>query len=245
MVAVAWAWVPDVGAAGVPDDGPRGVDANVTVLIDLVTRSYGSGVPRAFSADESDHIRSRLKAAGGEAFARRGLRGTTIDELARAAGISKGAFYRFYDSKEALLLALLDEYETAAHAEIEAAVRADPHGGIEYLIDSAIHALESHPLLMVLMSEEGLRVLHTATPEQQTLLLERDVRLVHRIVSVMRESGVDTGVPERVLLGLLRSLVFVGRHRDDIGPDLLEDVSTWLKQTLRTALRPVAEPASQ
>src|SRR5664279_4442600 len=191
MVAVAWAWVPDVGAAGVPDDGPRGVDANVTVLIDLVTRSYGSGVPRAFSADESDHIRSRLKAAGGDAFARRGLRGTTIDELARAAGISKGAFYRFYDSKEALLLALLDEYETAAHAEIEAAVRVDPQGGIEYLIDSAIHALESHPLLMVLMSEEGLRVLWTATPEQQMLLLESDLRLVQRVVSVMRDAGVD------------------------------------------------------
>jgi AcrR family transcriptional regulator len=195
-------------------------------------------VPRPFTADESDHIRSRLRSAGEDAFGRRGLRGTTVDELARAAGISKGAFYRFYDSKEALLLALIDDYETAAHARIEAAVRADPHRGFEYLIDTAVHALESHPLLTVLMSEEGLRVLHTATPEQQTLLLERDVRLVRRVVSVMRESGVDTDVPERVLLGLLRSLVFVGRHRDDIGPDLIEDVSTWLEQTLRTTLRP-------
>jgi AcrR family transcriptional regulator len=196
-------------------------------------------MPRPFTPDESDHIRSRLRAVGAEAFAQRGLRGTTVDDLARAAGISKGAFYRFYDSKEALLIVLLDDYETAAHAEIEAAVRADPHGGIEYLIDSAVHALQSHPLLTVLMSEEGLRVLRTATPEQQTRLLDRDVRLVRRVVSVLRDVGVEPVVPERVLLGLLRSLVFAGLHREDIGPDLLDEVSGWLKTTLRTALRPV------
>ena len=199
-------------------------------------------MPRAFSADENDHIRSRLRAAGAEAFARRGLRGTTVEELARAAGISKGAFYRFYDSKDALLLALVDDYEAAAHAEIETAVRAHPHRGISYLVDSAVHALESHPLLMVLMSEEGLRALHTATVEQRAVLLERDVRLVHRVLSVMQESGVAVDLPERVLVGLLRSLVFVGHHRDEIGPDLLEEVSTWLQQTLLTTLRPL--PAS-
>jgi len=199
-------------------------------------------MPRAFSVDESDHIRSRLRAAATEAFAGRGLRGTTVAELARAAGISKGAFYRFYDSKEALLIALLDDYETAAHAEIETAVRADPHRGIAYLVDSAVHALQRHPLLTVLMSEEGLRALHTASVEQQAVLLERDVRLVQRVVGVMRESGVDIELPERVLVGLLRSLVFVGHHRDEIGPDLLEDVSTWLKQTLQATLRPKSPP---
>jgi len=61
-------------------------------------------------------------------------------------------------------------------------------------------------------------------------------------VGVMRESGVAIDLPERVLVGLLRSLVFVGHHRDEIGPDLLEDVSTWLKQTLQATLRPKLSP---
>lgn len=202
-------------------------------------------MPRPFTSDESDHIRARLKQAGQDAFARRGLRGTTVDELARAAAISKGAFYRFYDSKESLLLALLDDYETAMHSEIEQAVRADPHGGVDYLIDSAVQALVRHPLLAVLMSEEGLRVLQACPPEQQKVLLDRDVRMVARVVAVMRASGVDPGVPERVFLGLLRSLVFVGLHRDEIGPDLIEEVSAWLKQTLRAALRPTTEASDR
>lgn len=198
-------------------------------------------MPRAFTSDESDHIRARLQQAGQEAFARRGVRGTTVEDLARAAGISKGAFYRFYDSKEALLMALLDDYETAAHAEIEAAVRADPLGGVDYLIDSAVHALVRYPLLAVLMSQEGPRVLQTWPAEERARLLERDVRMVERVLRVLREAGLDVGVPERVLLGMLRSLVFVGLHRNEIGPDLVEDVSTWLKRVLRSAARPRAE----
>jgi AcrR family transcriptional regulator len=198
-------------------------------------------VPRAFTSDETDHIRARLKEAGQAAFARRGVRGTTVEDLARAAGISKGAFYRFYDSKESLLLALLDDYETAAHAEIEAAVRADPLGGIDHLIDSAVHALVRHPLLAVLMSQEGPRVLQSWPAEERARLLERDVRMVERVVRVLREAGIDVGVPERVLLGILRSLVFVGLHRNEIGPEQVEDVSAWLKHVLRSAARPRAE----
>jgi AcrR family transcriptional regulator len=195
-------------------------------------------VPRPFTQDERDHIQARLKQAGLDAFARRGLRGTTVEELAQAAAISKGAFYRFYDSKEALLLALLDDYEAAAHAEIEAAVTADPLGGVDHLIDTAVHALVRQPLLAVLMTEEGARVLQAWPADQRARLLDRDARLVERVVGVIRAAGGDTGVPDRVLLGLLRSLVFVGLHRDDIGPDLVEEVSAWLKHVLRAAVRP-------
>ena len=53
--------------------------------------------------------RARLIAAAGEAFAERGLRDVSIDELARRAGFTKGAFYANFASKEALFLAMLDD----------------------------------------------------------------------------------------------------------------------------------------
>jgi len=52
-------------------------------------------MPRAFTDPERDAIRARLMDAGRELFARRGIRATTVEQLARAAGISKGAFYLF------------------------------------------------------------------------------------------------------------------------------------------------------
>jgi AcrR family transcriptional regulator len=53
--------------------------------------------------------RARLIAAAGEAFAERGLQDVSIDELARRAGFTKGAFYANFDSKEQLFLAMLDD----------------------------------------------------------------------------------------------------------------------------------------
>ena len=193
---------------------------------------------REFNADETDRICRRLKEAGQESFARRGVRGTTVDDLARSAGISKGAFYRFFDSKEALLVSLLSDYETAAQLRIEQAVRADPGRWAEVLVGSALHAIEDNPLLPVLMSQEGLRAIGSRPPAEQEMLLERDVQLVERILAELREAGISPAVSGKVLLGLLRSLVFVGLHRPDIGADLVDEVGGWLQGSLQAALLP-------
>ena len=197
-------------------------------------------MPRAFTEPESVRIRARLAEAARATFAQRGLRGTTVDELARAAGISKGAFYRFFDSKEALLLALLDEDEIAMHAEIEAAIRAEPERGIDVLVDSALDAVRANPLMPVLLSPEALRLLASRPPEEQAALLERDVRLVDRVLAVLAEAGITLGLSRAALLGLMRSLVFVGLHRSEVGEDQLDELGLWLKACLRGALQPAA-----
>lgn len=188
--------------------------------------------PRAFSPQEADRIRARLHDAARDAFARRGLKGTTVDELARAAGISKGAFYRFYDGKEGLLVALLAEYETALQARLEEAVRADPARGLDLLVDASLDAADAHPLLRVLVTPEGLRAIASRPAEEQRELRDRDARLVARVCAALRDGGVHDVPAEQLLLGLLRALVFVGFHRDEIGPDLVEEVRSWLRTTL-------------
>lgn len=188
--------------------------------------------PRAFTADETDRIRDRLHEAGRESFARHGLRRTTVDDLAKAAGISKGAFYRFHDSKEALLVSLLDEIESDLHDRIEAAVRADPANGLGVMVDAALDAIQANPLLPVAMSPEGLLALQSRPAAELEQMRDRDVRLVARVVAALRSGGVADLPSERVLLGLLRSLVFVGLHRDEVGPDLVEEVRAWLKDAL-------------
>ncbi len=195
-------------------------------------------MPRSFTESESAAIRGSLLAAGAESFARRGLRATTVESLARSAGISKGAFYRFFDSKEGLFLDLLTSYEQTRHSQIEAAVRADPARGVEVLIDSAIHAARDSPLVGVAMSEEGLALLRSMSIPEREALLSRDERLVDRVLTVLAEAGVELDVSRSLLVGLLRSLVFLGWHRAEIGDDLTDEVATWLAPTLRGALLP-------
>jgi len=191
---------------------------------------------RAFTPDEVAHIRERILLAAADSFAVRGLRGTTVESLARAAGISKGGFYAFFGSKEAVFLALVEQYELRTHAAVEAAVRSEPRRGLEVLLTAALRAADQYPFLAVLMSDEGLTVLRGLSPQQQDEMLHRDERMVARTFAALGEAGLRPSVPQTVLLGLLRTLFFVGWHRRDVGAELADEVAGWLTPVLRTAL---------
>ncbi len=60
--------------------------------------------------------RTRLIEAGLPLFAERGFDLVTLDEVAEAAGFTKGALYRQFPSKGAFLLALFEQYAAVARA---------------------------------------------------------------------------------------------------------------------------------
>src|SRR5437762_4296718 len=60
--------------------------------------------------------RALLVSAGLELFAERGFEIATLDEVALAAGCTKGAIYRHFPSKGAFLLALFEQYAAVARA---------------------------------------------------------------------------------------------------------------------------------
>jgi AcrR family transcriptional regulator len=59
---------------------------------------------RRAAGRERRHL--RILAAAEQLFAEQGFAKTTVDEIAAAAGVSKGLVYQHYESKEALLLAI-------------------------------------------------------------------------------------------------------------------------------------------
>jgi AcrR family transcriptional regulator len=67
-------------------------------------------MPRRLTRKEQQaRTRSRLMRSAEKLFSRRGLDGASIDDVARDAGFTKGAFYANFRSKEELFLAMLDE----------------------------------------------------------------------------------------------------------------------------------------
>jgi len=60
--------------------------------------------------------RALLLEAGLRVFAERGLALATLDDVAAAAGFTKGAIYRQFRSKSAFLLALFEQFAAVARA---------------------------------------------------------------------------------------------------------------------------------
>ena len=193
-------------------------------------------MPRAFSERERGVIQERLRAAGREAFRAQGLRRTSVEELARAAGISKGAFYLFYPSKEALFFDVLERFEAAMRERLLREVDGAPRDGPRLLLATALSLREAEPLLERLAVEDAAYLLRTVSEEQARELLQGDVAFVAEVVERLGRAGVGVAAEPAVLAGLLRALFFVSLHREEIGATVYPAVADLLVERLAGVL---------
>src|SRR4051812_50109383 len=71
-----------------------------------------------------DEVRERVLQAAGEVFAERGFAAASLDQVAAAAGFTKGAVYSNFRSKDDLFLALMEDEGARRIDTVEAALRA-------------------------------------------------------------------------------------------------------------------------
>jgi AcrR family transcriptional regulator len=79
--------------------------------------------------EKKAQTRERLIDAASKVFARKGFAATSVDEVAEEAGVTKGAVYSNFDSKEHLVRAVLDERLERQFRDIPEAV--ERHESIE------------------------------------------------------------------------------------------------------------------
>ncbi|MHB0876828.1 MAG: TetR/AcrR family transcriptional regulator [Anaerolineae bacterium] len=73
-----------------------------------------------------EETRNRILNAAQECFARDGYDVAAIVDICQAAGVSKGAFYHHFASKQALFLELLQRWLTGLDAQLRAALAEQP-----------------------------------------------------------------------------------------------------------------------
>lgn len=85
---------------------------------------------------QAEETRARILAAAEECFARYGYDATGVAEICASAGLSKGAFYHHFASKQEVFLALLQRWVGATDAQM-AALRNEAASVPESLIAMA------------------------------------------------------------------------------------------------------------
>ena len=198
-------------------------------------------MPRPFSPAERAQIAQRLRDAGRQAFATHSLRHVTVDDLARAAGISKGAFYQFFDSKEALLLDLLQRFEADFQRTVLDDVLRSELGPVESLralLRTAVAVRGTEPLLRNLTEMDAESLLRRIPPDQAAALRDADVASARRFIEYWREHAAPIGIDAEVLTGLMRAVVLTTFRQREIGPAVYQHVMQLMIDSVSQQLMP-------
>ena len=140
---------------------------------------------RSFTEREKENIKRSLQEACKQSWTQYGYKKTSVDDLCRQAGISKGAFYLFFESKEALFCEVLySVQEQICNAALEVIEKHKDKYGVakalkliyrEYDKNNFLHDSDStdFTILMNKLSEEQAKKIEESNHMSQQLFLNQ------------------------------------------------------------------------
>jgi AcrR family transcriptional regulator len=138
-----------------------------------------------------DERRAQLLALGIRAFSKRPYDEIAIDDLARAAGVSKGLLYHYYPTKRDFYVAALDQASKQLLAETLTAEGAPPEERVKVGLEAYLDFVERHDQAYVALMRGGIG----SDKEVQAILEGTRATFVERIVE---------NVPKKLVTPLVR-----------------------------------------
>ena len=198
-------------------------------------------MPRAWDDNEKEAVRAALIEQGRRLFERHGLKKTTVDEIAAAAGISKGAFYHFYGSKEELYFSILERDEGEFRKEVYAPFE-DPGSShresFRRVLDNSVSFLISRPLYRQIDSQDLQHLMRKLPPRILDDHMRGDQEFFERLTRTWVSKGWMRPVDPQALTGVLLSLIYFVVNRDDFGALSFDSAKELLIDMITTYLIP-------
>lgn len=167
--------------------------------------------------------KNRIERAALELFVQKGVKGASVRKIARAAGITEGALYRHFVSKEQLAEGLF----TRPYAEMTAELKGIARGPGSFaarlaaMVDVFCRAFDDDPALtsyLLLSQHEELRKLGPDAPSPHAVLK-------NAVAGAVR--GMDPALGASLVMGLVletaKSLIYgriAKKRMQDLAPDL-------------------------
>jgi len=167
-------------------------------------------MPKAFSEQEKIIITQRLLEQGYKQFSAYGLKKTNIEEIAKSAGISKGAFYGFFESKEELFMDVIEETEIRMRKELLAVIDLpgpSPRARLYQIFIKAIALFGSLPILRIFSSGDFELLFQRMPGKKLQDHLSSDQMFFEELISRCESSGIPFKVKAEQVVSLFYPLV--------------------------------------
>jgi AcrR family transcriptional regulator len=134
---------------------------------------------------EFEQRRERIVAEAADLFARDGFRGSSINDLAKACGVSKSLLYHYYPSKEDILYAVMAGHLDQLTDDAASAVRMDGDSRIRLrrlLHDFMAHYVGASSRQKVLLNE-----LASLPPERRRSVVSKQRALIETVEGLLAD----------------------------------------------------------
>lgn len=184
----------------------------------------------------------RILRAAEAAFARRGLAGTRVREIAQAAGLNAATLYLYFESKQALYQAVLDRGFRPIVDLVEGfQVDAEPRDSVEYLVGRVLGYLGGRPDLSRLIYQEAISEGELLPHLARTWFRPLFERIALHIKGVPSQGGWEESQLPLVAAAMihvvfghfaLSSLLAEVLDRDPLAPDALREQTRLVTELL-------------
>jgi AcrR family transcriptional regulator len=213
------------------------------------TQEANSAPPEAGRRQERAH---RILDAAAALILRWGYNKTTIDDIARQAGVAKGTIYLHWKTREELFAALMRREKLALGEEIRQAIAADPAGAtLGGMLKHSARALLQSPLMKAVLLRDMEVLGKLARTQHSSALYAEQLAGFTAYLELLREQHlVRTDLSLRAQVYVL-SAVFTGFFLvAPLMPDAFllsdDDLADLLAETIHRALEPDrAAPAGE
>ena len=173
-------------------------------------------MPRPFADEERELLRHKLRDAARLRIEEAGVRAMSVADLTRQVGISKGAFYLLYESKDALVMEVLGAVEAEMRSALQQAVverSGTPVETMTQVVRALFDAVGGHPVLGLLADpEEGPHIFRMVPPDEMAARAEDDDRWFAELAQQLKADGVmSASVDDDALAAIARLSLTVAR----------------------------------
>lgn len=177
-------------------------------------------MPKKFNEQEKQWIRQKLMEEGKRSFEVRGLLKTSVEDLTKATGISQGAFYLFFGSKEELFYELLLVEEARIREQMVSFAEQEDvtKESIRRFMTESFRLMSENALIRTMYFQGELqRLVRKLPPEKLEQNFSEDHDAMQHVVRKWQEAGILRGERPELIVSMFRSLVLLSLHKEEIG----------------------------
>jgi AcrR family transcriptional regulator len=177
----------------------------------------GRSSPREESSKRQERA-DRILDAAAELLVRWGYKKTTVDDIARLAGVAKGTIYLHWKTREELFLTLLIREKLRAGRILQETLANDPdgltlHGMIKYSVLSAM----SNPLFKAIITRDREMLGEMVEDRYHGVDVSEQMKMFYHFLASLREQRLirsDHAIEEQIhmLISIMMGFLLVDQH---------------------------------